>query len=153
LPAAALLSSSTSTPGISAVSLPGASPPAAAAASYRWKHIVAGVATLLAIILIAASRCSPSAPGGATYSAGPDERGERPTEIQVTAPRFEDGKAAKDWRKVVDKLRRQQFGEARRKLAEWERDHGETTETRNLASQLDALPAHVLRARDRGDDD
>ena len=127
---------------------PPASTLAKAAASYRWKHMVAGIATLLAILLIAVSRCGPSAPSTA-ISAGPDERGERPSHINAVAPEFQNEEAAKDWRKITDKLRKQQFGEARRKLAEWERDHGETTETRNLASQLDALPAHVLRARER----
>ena len=67
-------------------------------------------------------------------------------------PPFQDGKAAKDWRKVVDKLQKGQYGEARKKLAEWERDHGETTETRNLASQLDALPGYAGRGRGRGPD-
>ena len=80
---------------------------------------------------------------------GAELRGRCLRHINAVAPEFQNEEAAKDWRKITDKLRKQQFGEARRKLAEWEREHGETTETRNLASQLDALPAHVLRTRER----
>jgi hypothetical protein len=65
-------------------------------------------------------------------------------------PPIRDEDAARDWRKVVDKLRKHQFGEARRKLAEWEDRHGPTPETRHLASQLDALPDDVLRGPGRG---
>jgi hypothetical protein len=69
--------------------------------------------------------------------------------IRIVDPELPDGKAAKDWRKVVDKLQKHEYGEARRKLAEWERKYGETTETRNLASQLDALPEYVRRGPGR----
>jgi serine/threonine-protein kinase len=152
--------------------------PAAAAARYRWKHAVAGIATLLVIALIAATRCSPDAPPGATVTspgkpgssfpgvgAGTgdggergegdegdegDERREPPSEIRARTPPLHDQEAAEDWEKVVDKLYRQEFGEARRKLAEFETKHGETAETRDLASQLDALPEEILRGGSRG---
>jgi len=146
-----------------AVDLPAVPAAARAKASYRWKHTVAGIATLLAIILIAATRSSPSAPTGTTIwgagaAGGPGapggpgpggrdepERRPPPSMIDAKAPAVTTEEQARDWRKVLDKLQRRQFGEARNKLAEWETKHGETPETRDLAAQLDALPEHVLR--------
>jgi hypothetical protein len=137
----------------------------AKAAQYRWKHMIAGIATLLAIVLIAATRCSSSDPPGSTVTVpaagnrgettaderdGREGRGEPPSMIRARPPELTSEEAAKDWDKVVDKLYKRQFGEARRKLAEWETKHGETAETRDLASQLDALPEHVLRGKRRG---
>jgi eukaryotic-like serine/threonine-protein kinase len=147
----------------------------AKAAQYRWKHTIAGIATLLAIVLIAATRCSSSDPPGspATIPAagdrrevagdgreaagdgrdgrderdGRDGRGDPPSMIRARPPELTSEESAKDWDKVIDKLYKRQFGEARRKLAEWETKHGETPETRDLASQLDALPEHVLRGK------
>ncbi|HSJ99860.1 MAG TPA: serine/threonine-protein kinase [Kofleriaceae bacterium] len=143
----------------------------AKAAQYRWKHMVAGIATLLAIVLIAATRCSASDPPGAPATIpaaggrgettaderegregrdGREGRGDPPSMIQARPPELTSEEAAEDWDKVIDKLYKRQFGEARRKLAEWETKHGETPETRDLASQLDALPEHVLRGRGKG---
>jgi hypothetical protein len=133
----------------------------------RWKHTVAGVATIFVIILIAATRCSPSAPPGAVTSPGgraapgatdDDDRDDRddrdrretPTHIEARPPPITTQEAAQDWLKVVEKLQRHQFGEARRKLAEFETKHDESPETRDLASQLDALPESVLRGPGRG---
>jgi len=144
------------------------------AARYRWKHIAAGIATLLVILLIALSRSSPSAPPGAVTSPGrigdpgASERDDRerddrearehddregdgsPKLIQAKTPPITTEEAAHDWQKVVDKLYEHRFGEARRRLAEFETKHGETDETRELAKQLDSLPEQYLRERGRG---
>ncbi|HWO17968.1 MAG TPA: protein kinase [Kofleriaceae bacterium] len=144
----------------------------ASAAKFRWKHAVAGIVTLLAILVIAIARSSPSAPsdakpldpskvfdpgpaggggGGERDERGgrgdePDESGEVPRVIEAHPPPITSHEAAKDWRKVIEKLQRQQFRDARMKLAEWETKHGPTDETSRLAKQLDA----VLRAQGRG---
>jgi serine/threonine-protein kinase len=111
--------------------------PAPAGASRFRAPVIAGIATLLVLTLIAVSSNSPSEP------AAP---GKVPRVIEAHPPRLTTQEAAKDWRKIVEKLQRQQFGEARTKLAEWETEHGKTEETRRLANQLDA----VLRAQGRG---
>ncbi len=170
-----------SVPGVPAGASAAGTSALAKAAQYRWKHTVAGVATLLAIVLIAATRCSGSGPpstaipgtGTNPFIEGPregrdpredrdrdhddrdrddradDERGEAPALIRARPPELTSEEAAKDWDKVIDKLYKRQFGEARKKLAEFEDKHGQTAETRDLASQLDALPPHVLRGRGR----
>jgi serine/threonine-protein kinase len=180
---AAQLAAAAMPPSVAAVALPMAAHPAAASGASialplspsasasaglakppgrsRWKHTVAGLATIFVIILIAATRCSPSAPPGAVTSPGgrsapgatdDDDRDDRddrdrrePTHIEANPPPITTQEAARDWWKVVEKLQRYQFGEARRKLAEFETKHGETPETRDLASQLDALPESVRR--------
>jgi eukaryotic-like serine/threonine-protein kinase len=151
----------------------------AAASKFRMKHAVAGIVTLLAIILIAVTRSSPEAPsnaksvepskasnpgtagrggerGGGERGGGeePDEHDEAPSTIEVHQPPITTQEAAKDWRKVMEKLQRQQFRDARMKLAEWATKHGDTDETRHLAKQLDAVLRAQSRSggRDREDD-
>ena len=88
------------------------------------------------------AHCTPGA-----ARAGPTRYGlVRPGKARP--PQLTSRESAKDWDKVMDKLYRRQFGEARQKLAEWETKHGETEETRDLASQLDELPEDVLRRDD-----
>jgi len=147
----------------------------------RWKYVAIGLAALLVIVLIAATRGSPSGPGGIVTSSpgkadpkqaggngsdGSDERdgsdegdgggGEHdegdgsPKLIRAKTPQLTTEEAARDWRRVVDKLYEQRFGEARQRLAEWETKYGETEETRDLAKQLDGLPEDALRVRGRG---
>jgi hypothetical protein len=130
-----------------------------AAKRNRSKHIFAGVATLIVIVLLIATRSSPSPPAGATTAVpgakGPagaaaansaegadDQEPLPPREPGViralTPPAAQsDPEAAKDWNKVVEKLYKNDFGDARRKLAEWETKHGEARESRDLAEQLD----------------
>jgi hypothetical protein len=153
LPAPAAAVAIPGAPGRAETGAPGSSPDAgpaatAAAASARRKHRIAGIATLLAVALIAATRCSPDAPTdtAAAVPAWQVPAPPPPATIHAAPPPIREARAAKDWKKVVDKLRDGELGEARRKLAEWERRHGEFAETRSLASQLDALPEHVLRA-------
>lgn len=65
----------------------------------------------------------------------------QPGVIQVRPPPLTSAAARKDWEKVVDSIYRRRLADARRRLAEFETKHGETPQTRDLASQLDeALP-------------
>jgi hypothetical protein len=76
---------------------------------------------------------------------------EPPGQIRVDTPPMRDGKAAKDWRKLVEKLQRGDIGEAREKLDEWERKYGATSETESLRTQLENVPDHDDdRGRGRG---
>ena len=63
-----------------------------------------------------------------------------PSAARTRAIASQDRRAAKDWNKLVDKLREGKFGEARRKLSEFERKFGEHDETKSLREQLEALP-------------
>jgi hypothetical protein len=155
------LAGATSVPGITsittavaprAVSSPGASRPALSestmgvgAATIRWQPWAAGAAAVLFIGLLAA-RCGSSKEGaqvppsiglGATLPQGP---------LRIETPPMRDGRAAKDWNKILDQIERGNFSGAKRKLWEWERKHGDgaTPETEALRTQLDALgPDHA----------
>ena len=110
----------------------------------RWRPWAIGAAALVALVGIIAATREPSAPSQAPATpATPVEvapASAPPDTIHVATPPISDPKAAKDWNKLVDKLHEQKFGEAKRKLDEWEHRWGETDETRDLRSQLDALP-------------
>jgi hypothetical protein len=75
-----------------------------------------------------------------------DESDDVPRVIEAHSSRSPSHEAAKDWRKILERLQRQQLNEARMRLAEWETKHGETNETRRLGAQLHA----ALRAQGRG---
>ena len=127
--------------GAQAVALP-APPPAAR--SWQKYAFLGAVVVIIAIIVL--SRRSPSPPA-TTYSpaeapalAPPQPMG--PQTIHAAQPPIHSHKAAKDWSKVLEALHEQEFGKAREKLDEFERKHGESPQTRSLASQLDSLPQH-----------
>jgi hypothetical protein len=52
---------------------------------------------------------------------------------------MKDRRAGKDWGKVVDKLYKGDFGEARKKLDEFDRKWGESDETKQLREQIKDL--------------
>ena len=123
----------------------------------RWKPWALGAGLLVvAIAIVAAQRSSPVAtdrdqpPPAGAVAPRPDPRGHgkhdpRPqdsqgTTIHVVAPPMTDPHAAKDWDKLVGKLREGKVDEVRKKLDDWERKWGATDETRDLRNQLDASP-------------
>ena len=124
----------------------------------RWKPWALGGGLLVvAIAIVAAQRSSPVAtdrdqpPPAGAVAPRPDPRGHgkhdpRPQEdsqgttIHVVAPPMTDPHAAKDWDKLVGKLREGKVDEVRKKLDDWERKWGATDETRDLRNQLDASP-------------
>ncbi len=136
-----------------AVSSPGALPPAASlpvalplatSSPVRWKPwAIGGAALVLTIALVAGTRSGGSpAPTPTTEGGPPPPRAatESPTEIRITPPPMRDGKAEKDFRKILEHLDRGNVNEAKRKLDEWERKHGGATpETEALRAQLDQL--------------
>jgi hypothetical protein len=146
------------TAATAAVSLPPPPPPFVAAnAMTPWRRhapwIAIGLALGIAVVVAlggdrrdeptARTPLAPLAPGA-------------PASLRVVAPPDLDGKAARDWNKLVDKLHEQKFDEARAKLDDFERKHGRTAETADLAAQLEQLgylgrgPEHP---RGRGHDD
>lgn len=137
-----------------ASTIPGAAPvslPVVTAAALRWRPWAIGAAILFTLLIIAGSRCSSgtsSAPGVLPRPADPVPRSREPGEVHAVPPQGLDRRAAKDWSKIVDKLREQRWREARKKLGEFEHKHGETAETKSLRDQLEALP---LDERDRDD--
>jgi len=132
---------STSIPGASAIALssPGMAPPHA---PVRWQPWAIGAAALVVVGVLAA-RCSgpeksPSVPAPTALPTA------RPTEpsgpLDIATPPMRDGKAAKDWNKILDRVSQGNFSGAKRKLWEWERKHGgATTETEALRTQLGEL--------------
>jgi hypothetical protein len=112
----------------------------------NWKPWVIGGLVAIFIGLVVATRGGGSGPAGPAGGVAPlesplggdDLRVEPPPGIEVNQH------AVKDWNKIVDQLNRQHYGEARRKLDEWERKWGPTPETRALHEKIDTLP-------DRGD--
>jgi serine/threonine-protein kinase len=115
-------------------------PPRASATPVPWRRWAIGSVIALVIVGVLASHGRSSAPGGG---------GAIPGELRVRTPTGIDGKAAKDWNKIVDELRRQHYEGARRRLADWERRFGTTPETSDLRDQLDALPADLGDRRKR----
>jgi hypothetical protein len=106
----------------------------------KWILVAIGAALLIGILIGVSQRGGgggtsaaqvplPTLPGG----AGAVDDGT----ITATPPPGLSGKAAKDWNKIVDKLYEGELGEARNKLAEFERKYGRTQETADLAAQLD----------------
>ncbi|MGE0547348.1 MAG: serine/threonine-protein kinase [Kofleriaceae bacterium] len=98
-------------------------------ASTRWKPWVIGVALLVLIIAIATSRDS-SGRHAIDPMAG---------QLRIEPPPMRDGKAAKDWQKLLDQLERGKIDDALRRLHDWEHRHGETAETEALRRQLEPL--------------
>jgi len=161
------LAGATSTPGLaapaepvtptSAMSLPGAAP---LVTPRRWRPwAIAGAALAVLIVIIAAAR---SQRGPATTSpmdplapmsrpADPVRDPDQPRQITARPPRGMDGKAAKDWNKIVDKLYEHRFSEARRKLIEFEHKYRESPETTDLREQLEAMSADGERGRGEAD--
>jgi len=143
---------STQTPGFAPVSLPTPQPQRPPGS---WQKYAFLGATLVVIVLIAVSRCSRSSPPStvqpaATPFSPPQPQG--PQTIRAEQPPLRDHKMAKDWGKIVDKLQRGELAEARWKLDEFERKHGESPQTRSLAAQLDSLPPEVLNGGHHEDD-
>ncbi|MEO8703423.1 MAG: hypothetical protein ABI867_25475 [Kofleriaceae bacterium] len=66
-----------------------------------------------------------------------------PEEIRAVTPPIAqtDGKASRDWNKLVGKIYERDYREALKKLGEWERKYGEVDETRELRGQLEPLAA------------
>ena len=117
----------------------------------RWKPwvIAAGaIALLIAIAAITGGSKSSVPPSLVPAPAAADPNDPPPGQIRAMPPAMPDQHAAKDWNKLVDKLYEHKFGEARRKLDEWERHWGATDETRSLRRQLDAMPAEAERGED-----
>ncbi len=118
---------------------------------WKWIGIGVGIALLIGTVAALSSRSSkPDTPEQPIVDkpAPPEPPPDRPpppeppTELHAEPPAVatQDRRAAKDWNKLVDKLREGKFGEARRKLSEFERKFGEFDETKSLREQLEALP-------------
>ncbi|GEM_PF-1670550 len=123
-------------------------------APVRWKPFaIGGAIFILVVILIGATRggsstgSSPSA--GPGVQGGPAEGGRDPAHlgapvpppqgpIQIADPPMPGGKSEKDWNKVIEHIERGHYREARKKLGEWERKYGATTETESLHTQLES---------------
>jgi len=146
-----------SVPGVSAVTLPHASPPAMRGPAHvRWQPWAIGIAALT-LVGILAVKCrgpenAPAMPSVASEPRTPPTTAPPPSpdEIVITTPPIANQKASKDWQKVVDQVGRGNYREARKKLGDWESKHGgATTETEALRTQLDAFPD---QGRGRDDD-
>ena len=119
-----------------------------ASAPGGWKPFaIGGAIFVLVVILIGATRDSSRSSRAPSTTHGPSMSGPSmsgPTApppdqpIEIVDPPMPGGKSEKDWRKVIDHIERGHFREARKKLGEWERKYGATTETASLRSQLES---------------
>ena len=122
-------------------------------APIRWKPFaIGGAIFVLVVILIGATRGGSrdtSTSAGPGVQGGPAEGGRDPAHlgapvpppqgpIQIADPPMPGGKSEKDWNKVVEHVERGHYREARKKLGEWERKYGATTETESLRTQLES---------------
>lgn len=127
-----------SVPGVTAVVPP--------VTRIRWQPwaVAGAIGVMLAIVVATSGGDHPSAalaPGaGSPVPLGGAPPAALPTSFEVATPPMTDGKAEKDWTKVLDQLRRGHVAEARKKLDEWERKHGASPETAALRQQLEAVP-------------
>jgi eukaryotic-like serine/threonine-protein kinase len=120
----------------------------------RWKPwaIAAGAIALLIGIAAVTGGSKSSTPALVpAAAAAPDDP--PPGQVRAVSPAMPDPHAANDWNKLVDKLYERKFGEARRKLDEWEHHWGATEETRSLRRQLDAMPPEDERRDDERRED
>lgn len=141
-------------------SIPGTDPvrlPHAPHAPVRWQPWAAGAGAILAIGLLAATcsgdgKGSKNAPATSPFNdtLPPALRAAPHGPLEIATPPMRDGKAAKDWNKILDHIEDGNFSGAKRKLWEWERKHGggATPETAALRTQLDALGADQSRDDD-----
>ncbi|MBA3817817.1 MAG: hypothetical protein H0X17_02920, partial [Deltaproteobacteria bacterium] len=100
------------------------------------------------IVALAVTRQTPSPPSATSAQppfAAPQPLS--PTSIRAAQPPLRDEEAANDWYQIVDQLQEGDYAEARSRLDDFERSHGESNETRSLGSQLDSLPAELLEER------
>lgn len=136
-----------------ASSQPGTHPVDAVRPPLRWKPWAIGGAALLLFTIIAGTRGGGGEAPAATpriTPVAPDPVADPPAKLHITPPPMADGKAEKDFHKVIDKINRGRYSDAKRKLDVWERKHGGATpETDALRTQLDALGPD----RDLGPDD
>nr|MDQ3367914.1 hypothetical protein [Myxococcota bacterium] len=138
----------TSVPGFGPVSLPTPAP----RAKGGWQRWALLGAIVVVIVALAITRQTPSPPSTTTTpfaapSSPTSSSPSSPTSIRAVPPPLRDEDAAEDWEKIVDRLYARDYAEARARLHEFERSHGESNETRSLGSQLDSLPAELLEQR------
>jgi eukaryotic-like serine/threonine-protein kinase len=124
--------------------LAAASAPVAIPSRRRWQPYAVVGAIVLLILVIASSRGGKS--GSPAATTAPQEQRDvddpPPGAIRVDPPEGLEAntKATHDWDKVVDQLQDGHYGEAKRKLDDWEQRWGATPETKALHDQIDALP-------------
>jgi hypothetical protein len=116
----------------------------------RWVYVIAGLAALG--LLLAIGDCIAGHSGGKKEPAhfnplaGPSRAD--PNEPRTfAAPPFRDGKAAKDWGKIAEKINHGDLDEALHKLRDFERKHGESAESIELRDWLES------QTSDRYDDE
>ncbi|MBL0217920.1 MAG: serine/threonine protein kinase [Myxococcales bacterium] len=148
-PTAAALADALAGASSSAGAVPVTTPVAAPARLARWKPWVIGGAVAIAMIAVIAGTRGGGA-GSSTEGAPAiapaiapmvaPASDSTPSELRITPPPMRDGKAEKEFRKVLEQIGRGHIEEAKRKLTDWERKHGGATpETTALRAQLDAL--------------
>ncbi len=132
---------------VSLTPAPAAAPAEAPARGHtpRWPIAVAVVLALLGLVVVLAGRGDGgdrSSSPGALPSAGPSWTAPAPDDQprSFSPPPDLDGRSAKDWRKVADKVHKGDFGEALDKLREFERKHGASRESAALRQWLERHP-------------
>jgi serine/threonine protein kinase len=105
----------------------------------RWMPTIVGAVLIVGVLAFIARMASsgddrPSPAAGPGWSAPPNE----PTSF--APPPDLDGRAAKDWRKVADKVHEGKYREAVEKLREFERKHGASAESARLRTWLERQP-------------
>ena len=142
---AELLAGTASTPGVvvtPVVPAPPIRPP------IRWKPwgVGAGIIGLLVVIALATgdgkSRTATTltTPASVATPPAPTPAANGPVRIQTQPPDLTDPEAIEAWNEIASRVNAGDFATARDQLEEFERDFGQTGETRSLATQLDQIP-------------
>ncbi|HUQ04982.1 MAG TPA: serine/threonine-protein kinase [Kofleriaceae bacterium] len=109
----------------------------------RWVFVVAAIVILIGLLALAdrLGGSGSSAPGpGFLPSVGP-ARGSPQGPRSFSPPRNLDGRGAKDWRKVAEKVHEGDYAEALHKLYQFEDRHGASSESAALRGWLESQPA------------
>lgn len=138
-----------SRPGVPALATIGLPSAPVAARKVPWKAIAIGAGALAILLVIAAASGSDGNKAGTAASNALPVPGATPTEtqpaamppgrIQATPPATDDPNAIAHWNEIARRIYGADYDAARSLLSDWEDEYGERPETRNLASQLDAV--------------
>ncbi len=117
----------------------------------RWPFVIAVLVLIIGLLALAdrLGGDSRSTPGSLPSMTGTGARGWHSDQVRsFPAPSDLDEKAARDWRKLADKVHDGNYREALHKLREFERKHGASNESARLGEWLSRQPQQP-----RGHDD
>ncbi|MEZ4403874.1 MAG: serine/threonine-protein kinase [Kofleriaceae bacterium] len=122
---------------VATVALPDDATSAGGPRPWRWVGLGLAAAIVVGLLGLGVSSGGGGRAGGGGPAALPALPGAAAAPIRFDAPAGLDGKGAKDWAKIADKVQRGELGEALAKLREFERKRGTSSETTRLRAWLE----------------